>query len=92
MLGIYLKENYSGPLLIDDDCVYTMNHASQFNFHTFSPNNVLEALQAIDTRSSTGEDKLDSFFLKLSTPIFTKQLMHIFNLSISAGRFLSVWK
>ena len=58
----------------------------------FSVSAVLAALQAIDPRSSTGEDKLPPFFLKLAAPLVADQLLHIFNLSISSSTFPSIWK
>lgn len=37
----------------------TTNHVAHFTFQPFSPNDVFQASQAID---STGEDKLDPLF------------------------------
>ncbi len=50
------------------------------------------ALQAFDPRSSTGEDNVDYFTLKLAAPIIAEPLRHIFNLSLTTGNFPTLWK
>ena len=39
-----------------------------------------------------GEDNLDPFSINLSALIISKQITHIFNLSISSGTVPKVWK
>ena len=53
---------------------------------------VMEALQAIDIRSSVGEDNLDPFFLRISAPFIVEHIASIFNASILSGFVPSVWK
>ncbi len=65
---------------------------SHFEFQPILPDEVVKALRNTDTESSTGEDKLDPPFFKLSAPIITGQLTYIFNLSIPTGKFPNVWK
>ena len=74
------------------ECVSPVDHTPKFSFRPFSQFEVFEALQSLNPKTSTGEDNLDSFFLKLSAPVITEQLTHIFNLSIITGRVPSVWK
>lgn len=65
---------------------------SQFTLQTVTLSVVKEVLQTIDCRKATGEDNLDSYFLKLAAPIITNQITHLFNLSISTGVIPQVWK
>ena len=65
---------------------------SQFSLHTVTSSAVKEALQTMDCRKATGEDHLNPYFLKLSAPIITNQITHLFNLSISTGVIPQVWK
>ena len=65
---------------------------AQFSLTPFTVSEVLGALNGLDPKSSTGEDNLDPFLLKLSAPIITEQLAHIFNLSVSSGIFPQIWK
>ncbi len=69
-----------------------MKHVSQFTFQTFSPDDVFDALQTIDFRSSTGRDHSDPFFLKLSAALITVSLTPIFNLSVATDIFPRIWK
>lgn len=68
------------------------NHSSQFTLQPISPYLVANALNTIDPRKSTGADKLDPLFLKLSTPFIIEPISHIFNLSISSGTIPNIWK
>lgn len=72
------EKQHSGLLLIYDDCVGTMNHASQFDFHHFSSYDVYLSLYnwSIDSRILTGSRIIWILFF----PIITKQLTNIFNL------------
>ena len=56
--GYLFDKEYSGPPIINVDYACTLNQASCFSLEPFSVSAVLAALQAIDPRSSTGEDKL----------------------------------
>lgn len=42
--GHLFEKEYTGPPLISDDCVYTMNQAFQFSFQPFSASVVFETL------------------------------------------------
>ena len=53
---------------------------------------VVDALLAINPRKYMGEDNLDPFSINLSALIISKQITHIFNLSISSGTVPKVWK
>ena len=53
---------------------------------------VCNALIKIDQKKSTGDDKLDPFFLKTSATVIFEYITHIFNLSITTGVIPSTWK
>ena len=63
-----------------------------FTISPFSLDEVTRTLLAMDTRKSTGADNLDAFFLKLSVPLITESITHIFNLTISTGTIPIAWK
>lgn len=77
------EKEYPDLPSIDAGCLDTGVHTSSFSFRLFSYAEVLNALQALDPRSSTGEDNLDSFLLKLAAPIIAKPLRYILNLSLT---------
>ena len=53
---------------------------------------VCNTLIKIDPKKSTGDDKLDPFFLKTSATVIFEHITHIFNLSITTGVIPSTWK
>ena len=68
------------------------DRASLFAFQPFMSSEILRILLSIDPKSSTGEDHLDPYFIKLAAPAITEPLSYIFNLSISSGIFPLVRK
>lgn len=88
----YLFEKEYPDLSSDNvGCLNVGDHTC-FSFRPFHYAEVLDALQALDPRSSTGEDKVNSFILKLAAPIIAEPLRHIFNLSMITGHFPTLWK
>ena len=63
-----------------------------FSFKPFNNNEVFHALSTIDPKKSVGEDNLDPFFLKVSTPLITEFICYIFNQSILTGIIPQPWK
>lgn len=55
----------------------SLNRTSQLTLQAFTPSAVEEALQAIDCRKATGEDKLYPDFLKLCAPFIAGQKIGI---------------
>ena len=89
---LHLDNSDSGSCTANNNIKSSKGHISSFSFHPFTCSEVFDALQTINPKCSTGEDNLDSFFLKLAAPIITQQLTDIFNLSISSGKFPIQWK
>ena len=65
---------------------------NNFSLKLFTCDDVFNALHAIDSKKSTGEDCLDPFFLKLAAPLINEHITHIFNLSVSTGIVPNLWK
>ena len=57
-----------------------------------SENFVRTSLQQLSTNKATGLDDLSSYFLKIAASSISPSLTAIFNLSISSGVFLDLWK
>ena len=65
--------------------------------YSFSPKpisteQVLGIIKALKNSKSTGLDNLDTYIVKLVTPIILPALTHVINLSIRDGDFPSIWK
>ena len=67
------------------------NHTSLFTLQPFTCSTVIDALQSIDCRKSTGED-IDPYFLKPCAPIIGNHITYLFNLSVTSGVIPQVWK
>ena len=63
-----------------------------FSFNPVCQQEVLHQLLSINPKCSTGEDNLESFFIRLAAPLIAESLTYIFNLSISSGKFPLLWK
>lgn len=74
------EKEYPDLPSVDVGCLNAGDHTLCLSFRPFHYAEVLNALQALDSKSSTGEDKLDSFLLKLAAPIIAEPLRNIFNL------------
>ena len=59
---------------------------------SISENFVKTSLQQLSTSKATGLDDLSSFFLKTAASSISPSLTAVFNLSISSGVFLDLWK
>ena len=86
------EDRHTGSAPNIDVNEYTVSPETQFSIHPIPTHVVLEALQAINIRSSVGEDCLDPYFLKLSAPFIVDLITFIFNLSLSSGVVPNVWK
>ncbi len=74
---------YSGSVLHSKSLAHvpSLNHISQFTLQAFTSSVVKDALQAINYRKATGEDKLDPYFVQLCAPFIAEKITYLFNLS-----------
>ena len=63
-----------------------------FSPKPISAEQVLGIIKALKNSKSTGLDNLDTYIVKLVTPIILPALTHVINLSIRDGVFPSIWK
>ncbi len=90
-IGHLFESSHVGPpgYLGHNNSVEGMPHS--FSLQPLSPFVVYDALNSADARKSTGEDKLDPFFLKLCALLITEPLTYTFNLPLSIGIVPRVW-
>ena len=85
-------QNAAAAVSDGDSTLSALDPSFSFSFIPFTTSEVFYALSTIDPKKSVGEDNLDPFLLKASTPLITDIVCYIFNLSISSGIIPRAWK
>ena len=67
----------------------TQNHIDSI---VFTPNEVLNTINRLDASKASGPDKLPTRLLKMIAIFIADPLAEIFNKSLAAGKYPSLWK
>jgi hypothetical protein len=62
------------------------------NITDITKEEILDAIKALDLKSTNGPDKIPSFFLKDFVQEFLLSLFYIFNLALKSDTFPNSWK
>ncbi|KAG8252218.1 hypothetical protein J6590_063075 [Homalodisca vitripennis] len=68
------------------------HHALYINVVYFPPNNVIEAINEMKSKRSSGPDNIPSYVVKGYGEVLAEPLCYLFNLSLSSFNFPQRWK
>lgn len=86
------EQTYTWPPLPIIDHFSQDTSRPQFTLRPSSSDIVLNALLTLESKCSTGDDKLDFYLLKLVAPFLARCLSYIFNVSILSCTVPLAWK
>uniref|UniRef100_M4AZN2 ribonuclease H n=1 Tax=Xiphophorus maculatus TaxID=8083 RepID=M4AZN2_XIPMA len=86
------ERNDKGPPVLPNEVDDRITSSCCFGLKEFTCQEVYEAMLDMDPRSAIGEDGLEPYLLRFTSPLTAIYITHIFNLSVSTGTIPKVWK